>query len=64
MIKTIDKTLVVHDPWPFTICPGCGHHDFTTRDDDGTVIFTCMGCHGSWRYLLGYLVSVPSPPLR
>ena len=44
---------------------------WTLRDDvvwsDGTpftsddVVFTCLGCAASWRYLLGYLVSVAPP---
>ena len=48
-------------PWPFTLCPDCGSHDFVTRRAGDDVVFTCVGCAASWRYLLGYLVSVPDP---
>lgn len=46
--------------WPFSTCPDCGSDAFVTIEDSGTTVFTCLGCAASWRYLLGYLVSVPA----
>ncbi len=41
---------------PFEQCPRCGDDRFSTDIVEGTVVFGCVGCGETWRYLLGYLV--------
>lgn len=50
--------VTVHRPWPFVACPTCGHEDFVVAGGAQPVVFTCVHCHASWRYLLGYLQQV------
>ena len=60
-MTTSEPTSITRSPWPFSACPDCGGHDFAVTPVDDDVVFTCRGCAASWRYLLGYLVSVAPP---
>lgn len=46
-------------PWPFHHCPTCGHEEFQVASHWGDAVFSCRGCHRSWRFVLGYLQELP-----
>ncbi len=46
-------------PWPFTACPACGGNMFSAQGVEVDVLFVCVGCAATWRYVVGYLVFVP-----
>lgn len=54
MTVAVEPT-IVHKPWPFRACPDCDGETFAAASVDHNVVFTCLGCHVSWRYVLGYL---------
>jgi hypothetical protein len=56
-VTAVDPTLV-EKPWPFRACPTCVGTLFAASGEQGTVVFTCLGCGARWRYLLGHLQEV------